>query len=142
MQQGHAARQVEARLARVTRVQIPRWSNGFVVRLVRVSEDDHVRRLAFDPALKRLVWLADIDDVMQEEFAPAQFDHLGFADVESGVGIAQDGRDRRDAFKGENDGRAPDVAGVQDVFDTLEQAGDAWVEKVVRVRNEAEEHFQ
>src|SRR5213596_2028922 len=121
VQDGHGAREIEARLAGVTGIEIKRAANRLAKRLVRVAEDNYFRSLANDAALDGLGRFARVNDVMHEEFVAIEFYHFRFLEIEGGVVVAEHGGHRRDPLQLEDQPRQSDVAGVQDMVDAREE---------------------
>ena len=80
------------------------------------------------------------DDVLNEKFAPTERD--GFREpVECGViRITQHRCDRRDGLKLRDEMIRPDVAGMENVFDTAKDSRQPRIKKAVRVGKEANKH--
>ena len=79
--------------------------------------------------------------MVNEKLAPGQGDNFRFPIIEAVVIVAEDGGDGSDLFELKNDPRQADVAGVEDVFDAGEEFGDARVEVIMGVRDDADFHF-
>ena len=76
MENGHIAREIEPWFARVTWIEEEGVPDLLAKRLVRVAENHHVRRFANDAALKGIRRFARVNNVVHEEFAAAELDHL------------------------------------------------------------------
>ena len=107
---------------------------------MRVPEHHHVRILANDAALDGRSRRLDINNMMNDEFASAQFDHFGLPVVQSHIGIAQYCRDRRDIFQLQNQPRQPDVPRVENMIHSLEERRDLRIKVIMRVGNDPDFH--
>ncbi len=66
----------------------------------------------WQPILQGLAGLVDIDNVLHEEFAAAQFNHFGMVKKQGGIGVAGHDCHGRDLLEALNNGHGADVTGV------------------------------
>ena len=88
MEDGDAAFEAEARLAGVTGVQVERATDGLVVLLVGMAEDDDIRCVAVDGFADDGVRRARDEDVVNEEFLPGERDDLGLTIGQTSVVVS------------------------------------------------------
>jgi hypothetical protein len=104
--------------------------------------EDRNRRPVPSQARRELGRRAGVDEpVMHEQDADSpELDaaRAGEARERQAVGIAADGRDRRQPGELREDRRAPDVARVEDVIDAREDACHRGMQDAVRVGDEAD----
>jgi hypothetical protein len=141
VEEGDAAFQAETAFAGVTGIEIPDAVDGLIEGLVRVAEDNEVRFFALNAVGKQHGGGFRHHDVLQQKFVAAQFEDLNLFQRQHGIGVAGDGGDGRDSFQFGENRRSADVAGVDDVFDPLEQFGDAFVDEIMCVGDDAYLHF-
>jgi PiT family inorganic phosphate transporter len=133
-----ASGQTEPRLSGVAGVKIESLANRLAPALVRVPKDHDVRVLADNAAFDLLLRRIHVQNVMQQELPPAQFEHFGVFVFQALVRIAGDGGDRSDFLQFEDEPGQADVARVQDMVHTFEEARDFGVEVTVRVGENAD----
>ena len=78
--------------------------------------------------------------MMDQEFFARERDHLGFLERQPRIVVADDKGDRRDEFQFQFNHRIANIARMQDVPDAREQLGDFWIQKSVRVGDDANLH--
>jgi len=106
---------------------------------MRVSKNNDSGFLAIQPALKRFIGFVRVHNVMNEKFAPIQFNNFRLPELQARiVSIAEDGRDRRNLFKLQDQPSLADVAAVQDVVNAGEEFGYFRIEEVVSIRDDAD----
>ena len=91
VENGHRAGIVEAGFAGVTGIEKKRLADVFVVRVVRMAEDDDVRFLTGDAAFGNIREPMDINDVMDQELALGEFDDFGFPIAQTYIIISENG---------------------------------------------------
>src|SRR5256885_12778905 len=107
MENGDIAGEIEPRFTRVTGIEEEGVSDLLAKRLVRVAEDHHVRRFANDAALKGIRRFARVNNVMHEEFAATELDHLRLLEIKSRVVVPEHGGHPRGLFQVPNPSRRP-----------------------------------
>ena len=112
------------------------WQNG----TMRVAEHHDVGPFAGDADFEIVAELPRFDDVLHQEAAAVERD--GFRELEfvGGIRVAEHGGERSDLFQLKADDRGPDVAGVQDMIDAVEEPGNFRIEKIMRVGDDADFH--
>jgi hypothetical protein len=133
MQNRHAALERETLFAGVTGIEEEHAADGFAKGLVRVAEHDGIGPFARNAVFEFVGERMRVHDVMQKEFAPADFREFGELQIEPRVSVAEHCRHGRDGFEFEQQRVRPHIASVQDVFDTGEERRDFRIEKTVGV---------
>src|SRR5258708_5281678 len=70
-------RPFKARLARVARIEIEHVSHPLVEWLVRMAKHNHIRPVAVDLAPQGVRRLVHVNNMVHQEPAAGEFDHLG-----------------------------------------------------------------
>ena len=119
---------------RVTRIEIERPLQRFAERLVRVAKHYDIRAFPSEPRLKRVIQVVRIHNMMEQEFATVQLNHLSLSITETGVvSVARDRRDRRYTLQRQQYFWKPYITCVQDTVDTFQQVRQFQVEEIVCV---------
>ncbi len=143
LEQADRRRIVEAPRSGARRIEEPRLAALFVVRQVRVAEHHDIRRLLAQGAGNLGAKApGPVENVSEKELQAAERNPGKFACVSAAetIDVPGHGRHRCERAQLEQDVGVADVAGVQDVIDTVENVEHGGSQYTMRVGDDADSH--
>jgi len=139
MQNGQRAFHSKPGFARIAWIEEQNTVDHLVKGFVSMAEDHYIRLFPSDASLGRIAEILRVNYMVDENLAPGELDYLSQIVMERRViRVPRDCGDGRDLLQLQQNPWKPNVAGVQNMLDALEQARNFRIEEIMRVGNDTD----